>query len=153
MQMTRSLLLLGVLSLQTSCVDSSAENIMYVCVGPKSANRFMTELDSILRSDGFRPSQGQSVDASGRTLFALEADKNSVRVWAQNAPAEPPREMPELESLRHPGTDPYEYVVSVQARAASARYRARETFIAIRQALAGRGFVECPPDERGTEPN
>ncbi len=143
MSASRSVVLISLIALQTSCVERSPPWVAYVCTGARQAPDFMPELDSILKDNGFEPSRGRAVDGRGRTTFVLEAEKDFVRVWSQNALIERPKAMPELESDRDPGSYPDRYYLSAQAQIPSARSRARETLEAIRQALARRGFVDC----------
>lgn len=144
MRMTKRCIFVILMFLQASCTQSDPAMKMYFCVNPKTSTEFTSELATILRRHGFDPAQGKAVDEYGHTNFVLEADARFVRIWAQNAPVDPPREVPNLQNYAAGlSVDPNQYVISVQARIPFVRSRARRTFESLRDELRRSGFREC----------
>ena len=89
---------------------------MYVCTDRAISPRFTQVLAAMLRQEGLSPAVGRVDDSQGGTNFVLDADKLLVRVWAQNMPVDPPREVGIANYSGGVLVNPNEYILSVQSR-------------------------------------
>jgi hypothetical protein len=130
--------------LLTSCMESEPSTELRVCVDSTTASAFTERLGGLLKRYGFTVARGRAVDEHGNSNFVLEAKHGNVRVWAQNAPLNPPSEVSNVENYSPGlGIDPNEYFVSVQARLPVLPTKAKTVFARLRSDLLTLGYREA----------
>lgn len=97
-----------------SCVGGKQTAMYALIPSSKVAARFNQDLALLAKRHGLKPRLGRATDDQGHTLYVLEANGRSMRLWSQNVDLSGHEDPTQCGSYIEVHPDPGQYIVYIE---------------------------------------